>query len=157
MNPASSFRRLLNRLRFGVSVVALASLLPARSISAQPPAATADLARVIFLTGSRSHGPGLHEHHAGSLLLARALNEQSGLPLRAEVISGWPKDDSVLDGAKAIVIYDTATRIIGPHLERVDALAKSGVGLMFLHYAVHPKADIGRKYYQPWIGGAFES
>jgi putative membrane-bound dehydrogenase-like protein len=120
-------------------------------------AAAAAPARIVFLAGARSHGPGQHEHRAGSLLLAKALNQESGLPVRAEVISGWPTDDSVLDGAAAIVIYDTATRMIGAHWERMDALAKKGVGLMFLHYAVHPKADMGEKYYRPWIGGAFES
>ena len=39
----------------------------------------------------------------------------------------------------------------------LDALAKKGVGIMFMHYAVHPGAPEGEKYYRPWIGGAFET
>jgi hypothetical protein len=41
--------------------------------------------------------------------------------------------------------------------QKADALTKSGVGLMFMHYAVHPSAADGEKYFRPWIGGAFES
>ena len=29
--------------------------------------------------------------------------------------------------------------------------------MMFMHYAVHPSPEQGKKYYQPWIGGAMES
>jgi hypothetical protein len=28
---------------------------------------------------------------------------------------------------------------------------------MFMHYAVHPNAENGEKYFRPWIGGAFET
>jgi len=133
----------------------LTLLLLALATGAAAPASVP--ARIVFLAGAPSHGPGQHEHRAGSLLLARALNEESGLPVRAEVISGWPADDRVLDGAAALVIYDTATRMIGTHWERVDALARAGVGLMFVHYAVHPRPDMGERYYRPWTGGAFES
>lgn len=113
--------------------------------------------RVVFLAGSRSHGPGEHEFYAGCQILAKALNEQSGLDLKAEVIKGWPSDDSVLDGAKAVVIYADGTSVVGKGWEKMDALAKKGVGIMFMHYAVHPNAPEGEKYYRPWIGGAFET
>lgn len=110
------------------------------------PAFTQDDNRIVFLAGGRSHGPGQHEFRAGCLLLAKALNEQSGLDVKAEVISGWPQDDSVLDGAKAIVIYADGTSVVGKGWEKMDALAKEGVGIMFMHYAVHPNAEIGEKY-----------
>jgi putative membrane-bound dehydrogenase-like protein len=113
--------------------------------------------RVVFLAGAPSHGPGAHEYRAGGLLLAKALNEQSGLPVKAEVVSGWPEDAALLKGAAAVVVYDSATKVIGKHWEEMDALANAGTGLMFLHYAVHPSADMGEKYYRPWTGGAFES
>lgn len=113
--------------------------------------------RIIFIAGSKSHGPGEHEYRAGSLLLAKSLNEQSGLPVKAEVISGWPEDASVLKTASALIVFDSATNSIGRHLEEVDALARSGVGVMFMHYAVHPNPQVGEKFYRPWTGGAFES
>jgi putative membrane-bound dehydrogenase-like protein len=113
--------------------------------------------RVVFLAGSRSHGPGEHEFNAGCQLLAKALNEQSGLDVKAEVIQGWPSDPAVLDGAKAIVIYSDATSVVGKGWEKMDALTRKGVGVMFMHYAVHPSAQEGDKYFRPWIGGAFET
>ena len=111
---------------------------------------------IVFLAGGRSHGPGEHEFNAGCLLLAKALNEQSGLGVKATVMQGWPKDDSVLDGIKALVIYADGTSVVSKGWDKVDALAKKGVGIMFMHYAVHPSPAEGEKYYRPWIGGAFE-
>lgn len=113
--------------------------------------------RIVFLAGGRSHGPGEHEFHAGCRLLAKALNEQSGLDVKAEVIQGWPSDPSVLDGAKAVVIYSDATSVVGKGWEKMDSLTKQGVGVMFMHYAVHPSPQDGEKYFRPWIGGAFET
>ena len=112
---------------------------------------------IVFLAGGRSHGPGEHEFFAGCSLLAKALAEQSGLDIRASVVKGWPADDSVLDSAKCIVIYSDATQVVSKGWAKVDALAKKGVGLVFMHYAVHPSAAEGEKYFRPWIGGAFES
>lgn len=113
--------------------------------------------RILFIAGSKSHGPGEHEYRAGSLLLAKALNEQSGLAVKAEVVSGWPEDTKVLKAASALIIFDSSTSSIGRHLEEVDAMAKRGVGVMFMHYAVHPSPQIGESFYRPWTGGAFES
>jgi type 1 glutamine amidotransferase len=112
--------------------------------------------KIVFLAGGRSHGPGEHEFRAGSMLLAKALNE-SGLDIQAEVHNGWPADESVLDGVKALVIFADGTSVVGKGWEKVDKMAKSGVGLMFMHYAVHPDKEEGEKYYRPWIGGAFET
>lgn len=112
---------------------------------------------IVFLAGGRSHGPGEHEFNAGCRILAKALNEQSGLDVKATVINGWPADDSVLDSAKAVVIYADGTSVVGKGWAKMDALAKKGVGIMFMHYAVHPSPAEGEKYYRPWIGGAFET
>lgn len=112
--------------------------------------------KVVFLAGAPSHGSGEHEFRAGCLLLAKALNE-SGLDIQAEVHSGWPEDVSVLDGAKALVIYADGTSVVGKGWEKVDQMAKSGTGLMFMHYAVHPEKEEADRYYRPWIGGAFET
>ncbi|WP_265594490.1 PVC-type heme-binding CxxCH protein [Haloferula sp. BvORR071] len=112
--------------------------------------------KIVFLAGGRSHGPGEHEFKAGSMLLAKALNE-SGLDIKAEVYDGWPANESVLDGAKALVIYADGTSVVGKGWDKVDKMAKAGTGLMFMHYAVHPTKEEGDKYYRPWIGGAFET
>jgi hypothetical protein len=113
--------------------------------------------RVVFIAGEPSHGFGEHEYWAGCNLLSVALNEQKAVPIEAIVVSGWPTDDNVLQGAAEIVIYDSATKIVGKNWEKMDALVKSGKGITFLHYAIHPNAAMGEKYFRPWIGGAFES
>src|ERR1043165_1922343 len=64
---------------------------------------------IVFLAGGPSHGPGEHEFNAGCLLLANATNTQSGLPLTARVIRGWPDDETALDGIKALVVYSDGT------------------------------------------------
>lgn len=114
--------------------------------------------KIVFIAGNRSHGSGEHEFRAGCLLLAKALNEQSGLDVEAVVVgSDWKKDKSVLEDADGIVIFADSTSGIAGEWEYLDGLAKKGVGFTFMHYAVHPSAEEGKKYYQPWIGGAMES
>ena len=112
--------------------------------------------KILFLAGARSHRSGEHEFNAGCLLLAKALNEQSGLDVEASVIKGWPKDESVFEEVDAIIVYSDATKVIEKGWEKADKLVKSGVGIMFMHYAVHPSRKMGDKYFRPWIGAAME-
>lgn len=116
--------------------------------------------RIVLIAGPPSHPSGQHEFNAGSILLARALNEQSGLPVEVEVVhNGWPEDDSVFDGAKAVVIYSdgNAKHPVNGHEEKMGALAKAGVGIMFMHYGVEvPPGEQGELFKQ-WIGGHYEA
>lgn len=118
-----------------------------------------DVKKIVFVAGTKSHGFAAHEHKAGCLLLAKALND-SGLPVRAEVhTGGWPAEPQVFDGADAIVVYaDGGGRHpVLPHLDEVDRLMKQGVGLVCLHYGVEvPKGEPGHKFLD-WIGGYFET
>ncbi len=115
--------------------------------------------KIAFVAGNPSHGFGEHEHRAGCLLLAKALNE-SGLPVYAEVYTnGWPKDASVLNDAAAVVIYSDGGggHPFNAHLAEVDKLAKQGVGIVAIHYGVEvPKGDSGNAFLD-WIGGYFEA
>ena len=114
--------------------------------------------KIVFIAGAKSHSSGDHEFRAGCMLLAKALNEQSGLPVRAEVVGpDWGKDKSVMDGVDGIVVYCDASTAIKKDMAYLDGLAKKGVGLMFMHYAVHPTAEVGEKYYRPWMGAAMEN
>ncbi|EMI40344.1 ThuA domain-containing protein [Rhodopirellula sp. SWK7] len=136
--------------KFALLLLALSPLVFANT-------ASADTTNVLFLAGGRSHASGEHEFNAGCRLLAKALNEQSGLDIQATVINGWPEDQSVFKDVDAVVIYSDGTKVIQHGWERADQLAKSGVGLMFMHYAVHPSAEQGERYFRPWIGGAMET
>jgi len=114
--------------------------------------------KVVFLHGSRSHASGDHEFQAGSHLLAKHLNAQKKVDVEAVVNAGWPEDESKLDDADAIVIYADGTRVIGHGWEKMDELVKKKkVGVIFMHYAVHPSVEQGEKYFLPWIGGFFKN
>lgn len=115
--------------------------------------------KVVLIAGRKSHGYGAHEHKAGCLLLAKALNK-SGLPIQAVVVTGgWPRDDSVLANADAIVIYaDGGGRHpFNKHIEKIDKLMKKGTGLVCIHYGVEvPKGKSGDAFLD-WTGGYFET
>jgi type 1 glutamine amidotransferase len=121
----------------------------------QPPGG---VKKVVFIAGAPSHGPGEHEHRAGSMLLADHLN-RSGLPVTAVVSNGWPADESVLAGADAIVIYadgGTGNPAI-PHLAKLKEMASHGTGVGCIHYAVEvPKGEPGNGFLD-LIGGYFEA
>ena len=117
--------------------------------------ATAEKKKIVFLYGARSHASGDHEFKAGSMLLAKHLNKQTKVAVEAVTHYGWPKDESILDDAAAVIIYSDATKVVQNGWEKMDALTKKGVGVMMMHYAVHPSVDMGEKYFSKWIGGYF--
>ncbi|MGB0993534.1 MAG: PVC-type heme-binding CxxCH protein [Akkermansiaceae bacterium] len=112
---------------------------------------------ILFIAGNPSHGNGAHEFRAGCMLLAKALNE-SGLDVSAKVhYYGWPKDESIFDGVDACVIYADAGGRFGEKYAFLDKKVKAGMGIMFMHYGVHPSKSVGQKYFTPWIGGYMET
>lgn len=119
---------------------------------------TLDAAKVLFLYGSKSHASGDHEFQAGSHLLTKHINAQKKVNLQASMHHGWPDDESILDEADAIVIYADGTKVIGSGWAKMDQLVKEKkIGVLFMHYAVHPSVEEGEKYYLPWIGGFFKN
>ena len=144
---------------FGLMIKRIAPILAMAALTSVPALSEeATAKKIVFIAGAKSHSSGDHEFRAGCMLLAKALNEQSGLPVKAEVVGPkWGKDKSVMDGADAVVVYCDASSAIQNDLAFLDSLAKKGVGLMFMHYAVHPSAEVGEKYYRPWMGAAMEN
>lgn len=116
--------------------------------------------KVVFVAGKPSHAPGDHEHHAGSLLLARSLNESSGGKIFATVYgNGWPQDPSAFSNADAIVMYSDggAGHMVNPRLADVEAAYQRGVGIGCIHYAVEIPKGPGGEAFLRWIGGYFET
>ena len=113
--------------------------------------------KVVFLHGSRSHACGEHEFRAGSHLLSNHLNAQKEVKVKAIVHHGWPKNEAILDDADAVVIYANGERVIRHGWKKMDQLSKKGIGILFMHYAVHPSINNGEKYFKPWIGGYFKN
>src|SRR5205823_831127 len=114
--------------------------------------------KVVFVAGKPSHSYGAHEHNAGCQLLAKEL--QAAMPsIACDVhLNGWPADEHFADGADCIVMYcdGGVGHMVNQHLAEVDALAKKGVGIVCIHYAVEvPKGESGDKFLE-WIGGYFE-
>ena len=115
--------------------------------------------RIVFLAGRPSHGFGSHEHLAGSRIIAAAI--QTAAPnIKCDVYpGGWPEDESVLEGASAIVMYADGGGghpALG-HLDTLGKYMERGVGFSCLHYAVEVPKEKGGSEFQQWLGGYFET
>lgn len=116
--------------------------------------------KVVFLAGRDSHGPGAHEHKAGSELLATALRLDNPGYETITVYGGWPRDNAVLEGADAVVMYcDGGNKhLINDHLDDFNQLLDEGVGIVALHYCVEvPKGSPSATAMLRATGGYFET
>jgi putative membrane-bound dehydrogenase-like protein len=122
----------------------------------QPEVSVEGKKKVLFIAGNTQHRHGFHEYRAGSILLANALNE-SGLPVEAKVYwYGWPEDESIFDGVDACVIYADNGGQFGEKYAFLDNKVQNGMGILFMHYGVHPTKEVGEAYFKKWIGGYFD-
>jgi len=115
--------------------------------------------KIVFISGPPSHGFAAHEHYAGCMLLAKALNENVPGIVAVVYKHEWPRDEHTFDNAAAIVIYCDGGEghIAIPHLDQLSQLMDKGVGLGCIHYAVEvPKGKVGDDFLK-WIGGYFET
>jgi len=115
--------------------------------------------KIVLLAGGASHGSGDHEHNAGCQLFKACLDKVPGVTC-AVYANGWPKDLGAFDGADAVVIYSDGGGghpwVQGDRLKVISDLAKKGVGLGCVHYAVEVPKNKGGKEFLDWIGGYFE-
>ncbi len=116
------------------------------------------LAKIVLLAGSVSSKPGGHEYFAGCTILANALKQTTGVwPVMAA--EGWPKDERIFDGARAVVVYaDGGSKL--PFLEparweKMKSLLAKGAGLAMLHQAVDVPEERAEEI-QSWLGGVFK-
>ena len=151
-------------------VALLAALLMTLLAGCQPrevtvqlhPAAATDqtLTKIVFLAGPDSHLPGAHEHKAGSELLSSALRQRQPSVETIIVYGGWPVDESIFDGADAVVMYCDGgdSHLINDHLQTFNRLLGDGVGIVALHYCVEvPKGSPAAQSMLTAIGGYFET
>jgi len=113
--------------------------------------------KMVFLPGPQSHGWGGHAYTADCKLLARILNENVPAIEAVVVEGGWPGDVRVLEDAAAIIVACDGNNLIGAeaHWRTLDAIARRGVGIVFIHYALDCGDPFG-KYLLDWIGGYYE-
>lgn len=118
----------------------------------------ASAAKIVLLAGSPSNKPGQHEYFAGCALLREWLAEVPGVA-PVMVADGWPKNEAVLDDARAVVFFmDGGAKLPFLTPERrakVQALADAGAGFIVLHQAVDCPADIAASF-KEWFGAAFQ-
>lgn len=130
----------------------------ATSSATSSPSTAPEKKKVVLLAGRASHGFGAHDHYAGAMLMAKWLNENTPDIAATVHRNGWPAANGALDGASAVIMYcdgDTGHPALA-HLAELDALAKKGVGLGMIHFAVEiPKGPGGDKFLS-WVGGYFE-
>mgnify|MGYP006275013111 CR=1 FL=1 len=121
--------------------------------------------KLVLVAGRPSHGPGEHEFRAGSMLLEKCLDAHFGTEpwprLVTETYSGgWPADPTAFDNADAIFFFSDGggghPAIQSNRLAQIDALAKRGVGIACLHYAVEVPKEKGGPEFLNWMGGYFE-
>jgi len=117
------------------------------------------LTKIVLVAGRQSHGPGDHEFFAGTAILMNMLKQTPGVfPVMAR--DGWPKNEKIFEGAKAVVFYMDGGGghpiIQAKHKEVVQKLMDQGVGFVNLHYAVeYPKAQ--SEAVLDWLGGYYET
>ncbi|MCB1237422.1 MAG: DUF1080 domain-containing protein [Verrucomicrobiae bacterium] len=118
-----------------------------------------DLKKVVYVAGTPSHPPRMHEHNAGAQLAAKLLNENHGdQVLVVPYLNGWPRDASAFQNADALVIQSDG----GPRhpaywrLRQIEYLRDRGVGIGMLHYAVEMTPDETNTTLISATGGAFE-
>ena len=166
MKKTASPHRSLPTLLGLLLAATLSPVLPARAelteeqrkIPLEADSPNPALAKIVLLAGSTSNKAGQHEYFAGCALLAEWLRQTPGVwPVL--VADGWPKNEEIFKGAKAVVVYaDGGPKL--PFLEeskwaRIKELVQAGAGLVMLHQAVDvPEARA--EEIRSWIGGVWQ-
>jgi hypothetical protein len=142
----------------GIASVAAAELTEEqRQLPLEAEPTDPKLAKIVLLAGAPSNKAGQHEYFAGCSLMAKWLRQTPGISpvLCAE---GWPKNESVLKGASAVVVYADG----GPKLpflesarwEKIRGLIDEGCGFVMLHQAVDVPETHSAEM-QRWLGGVW--
>ncbi len=127
-----------------------------------PNVVLAQAKKVVLVAGKPSHPPGMHEFNAGVQLLDKCLKNVEGIE-SVFVLNGWPEDESVFDGADAVVFFmdgggrHEVVQEQGRRLKLIDGWAAKGVGLGFMHFGVEILTDQAGDEFKRWIGGYYEN
>lgn len=134
-------------------LMALIAILPS---TAQEPK------RILLVAGKPSHPPRMHEFNAGVQLLNSCLQGRKDVQVDY-VLNGWPKDETLLDKADAVVFYmdggggHEAVQEDGRRLKLIQKLADKGVGIGCMHFAVEIVPKQAGVEFKRWIGGHYEN
>lgn len=147
-------------VRPSLLIFLLCFALGAAALPAAPTTSTKPGKKKLYLiAGKKSHGYGEHAFRAGCILLKKRLDAALGEQLETNIIfDGWPAQPAVLEDADAICVYsDGGTgHPAMKHLDQLSRLAKRGVGVGMMHYAVEVPKEMAGAQFLEWIGGYFE-
>jgi type 1 glutamine amidotransferase len=144
-------------LLFVVVLLACFNLLSSFSVAVD----AAERPKIVLVAGKPSHPPRMHEFNAGVQLLTKCLNDGAEVDAHF-VLNGWPQDESIFDGADAVIFFmdgggkHEVVQEDGRRLKVIEGWAKNGVGLGFMHYGVEVVADQAGTEFKKWIGGHYE-
>lgn len=114
--------------------------------------------RLVIVAGRASHASGMHEFRAGAHLLAYCLAAVPGLVV--EVSEEGVLPELKAGNVAAVVVYADGGPAHPLHensgWSRLDTLARQGVGVGFMHYAVEAPIGQGSQELSRWIGGFYE-
>ena len=149
----------------GMCLFAALSVLPASAaisydqstVPLEADSSDSSLAKVVLLAGSAANKSGQHEYFAGCALLAQWLQQTPGVwPVM--VRNGWPTNESILKGARTVVIYveggGKQPFFEPPRWARLKQLMDSGAGLVMVHQAVDFPIGPDREV-KEWLGGVW--
>ncbi len=112
---------------------------------------------ILLIAGAVSNKAGQHEYFAGCTLMAKWLRQNQTAPV--QVAEGWPKDETLLEKAKSIVIYaDGGAKLPfleASRMEKMEAAMKRGAGLVLLHQAVDVPASHAQTI-ASWLGAVWQ-
>ncbi|MEZ6043428.1 MAG: ThuA domain-containing protein [Planctomycetaceae bacterium] len=138
----------------------LQSLLPSTTEAVASSADEPSQTRIILVAGetAKVDKPGHHDYLAGCDCLALLLRQTPGV-VTVRINDGWPQDESLFDGAAAIVFYTDgggkqAFLKTPNRIARMQALVDAGVGIVMIHQAVDfPDDHLSQA--KTWIGGVY--
>jgi hypothetical protein len=116
------------------------------------------LTKIVLIAGTPSNKPLQHEYFAGCALMRQWLKEVPGVwPVL--VADGWPKNEKVLDGAKAVLCYmdggDKLALLEPTRWAKIKGLMDQKAGLVMLHQAVEVPAAQAQEF-QSWLGAVWQ-
>jgi len=118
--------------------------------------------KVVLIAGRvRPHDRvGHHDYAAGCALLADLLRRIPGID-PVEVKDGWPDDETILDGASAILFYEggggkQAFLQSEARVARVQRAMDDGAGIIVIHQAVAFPTELAEMG-KAWLGGVYVS
>lgn len=116
------------------------------------------MTKIVLLAGSVSNKPGQHEYFAGCSVLMKCLKQTPGVwPVMAA--EGWPKNEAIFKGAKAVVSYMDAGEKLAwlepSRWAKIRETMAAGAGLVCLHQSVEVPAAQAEEF-KGWLGAVWQ-